>query len=224
MHILLAEDERALSRALVAMLERNDYRVDAVFDGDTALDYLTTREYDAAVLDIMMPGLDGLEVLRAARAQGITIPVIMLTAKGSIDDRVEGLDAGANDYLVKPFSVKELMARLRAMTRNLSALDESPLAVGDITLNRQTCLLVGPDGEEHLANKEFQLMELFMANPGQVFSPSRLLEEVWGVGYDDANVVWVHVSNLRKKVGLVGVASAIKTYRNQGYALVVEDE
>lgn len=223
MQLLLAEDERALSRALVAMLEKSAYRVDAVFDGCTALDCLLQNSYDAAVLDIMMPGMDGIEVVRQARAQGVRIPIIMLTAKGTVADKVEGLDAGANDYLVKPFSVKELMARLRAMTRKNDAFDATPLSVCELTLDRSTCNLSGPAGTEHLPNKEFMLLELFMNNPGQVLSPLRLLEAVWGSEQPDDNVVWVYVSNVRKKLAAVGATSHIKTFRNQGYCLIVDE-
>lgn len=135
MKVLFAEDERALSHALTTILERNSYEVEAVYDGATALDCLLGNEYDVAVLDIMMPGMNGIEVLKFARAQGVRVPVIMLTAKGTVEDKVEGLDAGANDYLVKPFSAKELMARLRALTRPINAFDATPLSVGNASLN-----------------------------------------------------------------------------------------
>ena len=224
MKVLFAEDERALSHALTTILERNSYEVEAVYDGSSALDCLLGNEYDVAVLDIMMPGMNGLEVLRFARAQGVRVPVIMLTAKGTVEDKVEGLDAGANDYLVKPFSAKELMARLRALTRPANAFDATPLSVGNISLNRTTCTLSGPAGEEHLPNREYQLMELFMEHPGEMLSMGRLLDCVWGSDApDDSNVAWVYISYLRKKLGQVGADVRIKTSRNQGYSLVCDE-
>lgn len=225
MKVLFAEDERALSHALTTILERNSYEVEAVYDGATALDCLLGNEYDVAVLDIMMPGMNGIEVLKFARAQGVRVPVIMLTAKGTVEDKVEGLDAGANDYLVKPFSAKELMARLRALTRPINAFDATPLSVGNASLNRTTCTLSGPQGEAHLPNREYQLMELFMEHPGEIISMARLLDCVWGSDApDDANAAWVYISYLRKKLGQVGVNVRIKTSRNQGYSLVCDED
>lgn len=225
MKVLFAEDERALSHALTTILERNSYEVEAVYDGATALDCLLGNEYDVAVLDIMMPGMNGIEALKFARAQGVRVPVIMLTAKGTVEDKVEGLDAGANDYLVKPFSAKELMARLRALTRPINAFDATPLSVGNASLNRTTCTLSGPQGEAHLPNREYQLMELFMEHPGEIISMARLLDCVWGSDApDDANAAWVYISYLRKKLGQVGVNVRIKTSCNQGYSLVCDED
>lgn len=225
MKVLFAEDERALSHALTTILERNSYEVEAVYDGATALDCLLGNEYDVAVLDIMMPGMNGIEALKFARAQGVRVPVIMLTAKGTVEDKVEGLDAGANDYLVKPFSAKELMARLRALTRPINAFDATPLSVGNASLNRTTCTLSGPQGEAHLPNREYQLMELFMEHPGEIISMARLLDCVWGSDApNDANAAWVYISYLRKKLGQVGVNVRIKTSRNQGYSLVCDED
>lgn len=225
MKVLFAEDERALSHALTTILERNLYEVEAVYDGATALDCLLGNEYDVAVLDIMMPGMNGIEALKFARAQGVRVPVIMLTAKGTVEDKVEGLDAGANDYLVKPFSAKELMARLRALTRPINAFDATPLSVGNASLNRTTCTLSGPQGEAHLPNREYQLMELSMEHPGEIISMARLLDCVWGSDApDDANAAWVYISYLRKKLGQVGVNVRIKTSRNQGYSLVCDED
>lgn len=225
MKVLFAEDERALSHALTTILERNSYEVEAVYDGATALDCLLGNEYDVAVLDIMMPGMNGIEALKFARVQGVRVPVIMLTAKGTVEDKVEGLDAGANDYLVKPFSAKELMARLRALTRPINAFDATPLSVGNASLNRTTCTLSGPQGEAHLPNREYQLMELFMEHPGEIISMARLLDCVWGSDApDDANAAWVYISYLRKKLGQVGVNVRIKTSRNQGYSLACDED
>ena len=225
MKVLFAEDERALSHALTTILEHNSYEVDAVYDGSAALDRLLEGGYDVAVLDIMMPQIDGLEVLRCARAQGVRTPVIMLTAKGTVEDKVEGLDAGANDYLVKPFSAKELMARLRALTRSANAFDATPLQCGNALLDRATCMLSGPNGSEHLPNREFQLMELFMERPEEMISMGTLLDCVWGSDApDDSNVAWVYISYLRKKLNSVGANVRIKTSRNQGYSLVCDSE
>lgn len=220
MRLLLAEDELELSRALTAILRHSGYEVDAVHDGLTALDHLRYQAFDAAILDIMMPGMDGIEVLRQARQSGIRLPIIMLTAKSEVADKVEGLDAGANDYLTKPFAAKELLARIRAMTRGSAAIDAATLSVGNVRLDCASCILVGPAGEEHLANREFQLMEYLMAHPESVTPTERLLSRVWG---DDAletsNVVWVYISYLRKKLVAVGANVCIRAARNQGYSL-----
>ena len=161
MRLLLAEDERSLSRALAVILERNNYTVDTVSNGEDALEYLQTGNYDGAILDIMMPRMDGITVLKKMRAIGSRIPVIMLTAKAEVDDKVLGLDSGANDYLTKPFDSKELLARLRAMTRNQSTAD-SRLQFGNIELDRATFELSSPSGSFRLANKEFQMMQMLM--------------------------------------------------------------
>lgn len=220
MRLLLAEDELELSRALTAILRHSGYEVDAVHDGLTALDHLRYQAFDAAILDIMMPGMDGIEVLRQARQSGIRLPIIILTAKSEVADKVEGLDAGANDYLTKPFAAKELLARIRAMTRGSAAIDAATLSVGNVRLDCASCILVGPAGEEHLANREFQLMEYLMAHPESVTPTERLLSRVWG---DDAletsNVVWVYISYLRKKLVAVGANVCIRAARNQGYSL-----
>lgn len=220
MRLLLAEDELELSRALTAILRHSGYEVDAAHDGLTALDHLQRQTFDAAVLDIMMPGMDGIEVLRRVRQGGICLPIIMLTAKSEVADKVEGLDAGANDYLTKPFAAKELLARIRAMTRGSAAIDAATLSVGNVRLDCASCILVGPAGEEHLANREFQLMEYLMAHPESVTPTERLLSRVWG---DDAletsNVVWVYISYLRKKLVAVGANVCIRAARNQGYSL-----
>lgn len=220
MRLLLAEDELELSRALTAILRHSGYEVDAVHDGLTALNHLQRQTFDAAVLDIMMPGMDGIEVLRRVRQGGICLPIIMLTAKSEVADKVEGLDAGANDYLTKPFAAKELLARIRAMTRGSAAIDAATLSVGNVRLDCASCILVGPAGEEHLANREFQLMEYLMAHPESVTPTERLLSRVWG---DDAletsNVVWVYISYLRKKLVAVGANVCIRAARNQGYSL-----
>lgn len=220
MRLLLAEDERMLSEALVSILTHNNYSVDAVYDGQEALDYLENGEYDGAILDIMMPKMDGLTVLRRIRAAGNTLPVLMLTAKGEIDDRVVGLDSGADDYLTKPFASKELLARIRAMTRRQPALQQPALHFGGLTLDRAEGTLHGPAGMVHLSNKEFQIIEMLMQNPGWAISSERFLEKIWGYDTESGlNTVWVYISGLRKKLTELGATVQIRASRGVGYSL-----
>lgn len=220
MRLLLAEDEKALSKALVTILERNNYSVDAVYDGQSALDYLDLGNYDAAILDIMMPNADGLTVLRKIRQQGNLIPVLLLTAKTEVDDTVEGLDAGANDYLAKPFHAKELLARIRAMTRTQTVQADSKLSIGNITLDRATFELSTSAGSFRLANKEFQMLELLMIHPRQLISSERFFEKIWGYDSDaELNVVWVYISYLRKKLAAIHANVRIQAARNAGYSI-----
>ena len=221
MRILLAEDERSLSRALVALLEKNNYSADAVYDGEEALAYLEAGNYDGLILDIMMPKLDGLEVLRRLRERGNPIPVLLLTAKAEVEDKVTGLDTGANDYLTKPFSTAELMARIRAMTRSQTGSQTgSRLRFGNITLDQTTFELSSPSGSFRLANKEYQMMELLLRNPRQLISSERFLERIWGYDSEvELNVVWVYISYLRKKLAPLQADIQIKATRNAGYSL-----
>ena len=222
MRILLAEDERSLSRAIMALLERNHYSADAVYDGEEALAYLECGNYDALILDLMMPKLDGLSVLRRLREGGNRIPVLILTAKSEVDDKVLGLDTGANDYLTKPFSTPELMARIRAMARSQTTQATSRLTFGNITLDQTTFELSSPSSSVRLTNKEFQMMELLMRNPRQRISSERFLERMWGYDSDvELNVVWVYLSYLRKKLAALQANVQIKAFRNAGYALEV---
>ena len=220
MRLLLAEDEAALSRALKAILERNNYSVDAVYDGKAALEYLESGNYDGVILDIMMPKLDGISVLREIRSKGSLIPVLLLTAKAEVDDKVLGLDAGANDYLTKPFNSRELLARIRAMTRAQTAQTNSQLHLGNVTLDRATYELSTPSGAYRLANKEFQMMELLMSNPKNLISSERFMEKIWGYDSEtEINVVWVYISYLRKKLSALHADIQIKAIRNAGYTL-----
>ena len=221
MRILLAEDERSLSRAVVALLEKNNYSADAVYDGEEALAYLEAGNYDGLILDIMMPKMDGLEVLRRLRERGDPIPVLLLTAKSEVEDKVTGLDTGANDYLTKPFSTAELMARIRAMTRSQAGGQvASRLTLGNITLDQTTFELSSPTGSFRLANKEYQMMELLLRNPRQLIPTERLLERIWGYDSDvELNVVWVYISYLRKKLSALQANIQIKATRNVGYSL-----
>ena len=222
MRILLAEDERSLARALVHILEKSNYSAEAVHDGEEALRYLETGNYDAAILDIMMPNLDGITVLKRLRAQGNTIPVLILTAKAEVDDKVLGLDSGANDYLTKPFETKELLARIRAMTRSQQSPD-TKLKMGNITLDRATFELTSPTGTFRLAKKEYQMMEMLMANPNQLISTERFMEKIWGYDAEvEINVVWSYLSYLRKKLSALDANVQIKATRNAGYSLEVK--
>ena len=223
MRLLLAEDEKSLSRALVKILEHGNYSVDAVYDGEEALDYLEAENYDGVILDIMMPKKDGLTVLKELRTKGNTIPVLLLTAKSEIDDKVAGLDLGANDYLTKPFAPPELLARIRAMLRtgaNAQAVPDNDLRLGNVTLNLARFELSTPTGHYQLANKEFQIMELLLRNQNQVISAERLLEKIWGYDTEaEINVVWVYISYLRKKLQALNADIRIRAQRNAGYVL-----
>ncbi|MCF0145153.1 MAG: response regulator transcription factor [Eubacterium sp.] len=219
MRILLAEDEKPLAKALVKIFEKNHYAVDAVYDGEEALQYLDAGNYDAVILDIMMPKKDGITVLRTLRANGNMIPVLLLTARSEVDDKVLGLDSGANDYLTKPFETKELLARIRTMTRSRNEGDVK-LRMGNIALDRSTFVLSSPIGSFQLANKEFQMMEIFLSNPRQIIPTERLMEKIWGFNSGaEINVVWVYISYLRKKLSALGADVQIKAFRNAGYAL-----
>ncbi len=220
MRLLLAEDERALSDALCTILKHNNYAVDAVYNGQDALDYLESDVYDGVILDIMMPRVDGIAVLRTLRARGCRVPVLLLTAKCDVDDKVQGLDCGADDYLTKPFVTKELLARIRAMTRRQSDLTDNSLAFGDLRLDRVSFELLAPRGKLPLTAKEFQVMEILMRHPAQVISSEQLMERVWGFESEaEINVVWTYISYLRKKLKLLGSAVSIKAVRNLGYTL-----
>lgn len=220
MRILLAEDEQSLSRALVALLEKNNYSVDAVYDGEEALNYIESGNYDAVILDVMMPKRDGISVLREARSHGYNTPVLILSAKSEVDDKVLGLDSGANDYLTKPFDIKELLARIRAITRTGEERCDSKMHFGNLTLDLATYELSAKDGYFKLANKEFQMMELLMRNPTHLISTEKFMEKIWGYDSEaEINVVWVYISYLRKKLTKIGADVEIRAHRNSGYSL-----
>lgn len=220
MRLLLAEDELSLSKALTAILKRNNYSVDAVYDGQAALDYLEAGQYDGVILDIMMPKIDGITLLRKLRQNGNAVPVLLLTAKSEVDDKVLGLDAGANDYLSKPFHTQELLARIRAMTRSQTAQSSSLMQLGNITLDQATFTLSSPSGSFRLANKEFQMLELLMSNPRHIIPTERFMEKIWGYDSEaEINVVWVYISYLRRKLTALQANIQIKATRNTGYSL-----
>ena len=217
MRILLVEDDRSLSRAVSTILQKNS--VDCVNNGQLALDYLEQDIYDAVIMDIMMPVMDGITALKNLRKRGNNIPVLMLTAKTEIDDKVEGLDNGANDYLTKPFDTRELLARLRVLTRNERQHD-SVMTLGNITLNTTTCELSSSTGSFLLTNKEYQMMLMFMNNKDQVISAEHFMEKIWDSDSDsDISTVWSYISYLRRKLEALGSDYSIATRRNMGYYL-----
>lgn len=221
MRLLLAEDEKTLARALVCILERNQYQTDAVYDGESALRSLRTGKYDAAILDIMMPKMDGLAVLEQIRENGNPIPILILSAKSEPWDRVSGLDKGANDYLGKPFSTEELLARVRAMTRDLQTTEASWPMMGNIRLNRERCELSSPTGSFCLGNKEYQVMELLMYSSEPV-SVEHFMERIWGYqNQEDGEVVTIYISYLRKKLSALQADVRIVGNRSGGYFLEV---
>ena len=220
MRLLLAEDEKELAKALAVILKHNNYSVDTVHDGEDALCYLQNGDYDGAILDIMMPKLDGLSVLRRIREDGNCIPVLILTAKSEIDDRVEGLDAGADDYLTKPFAINELLARIRAMLRRRTENVDTVLSFGDITLEPSSSMLSSGEGRTRLTNKEFQMLEMLIKADGGIISVERFMDKIWGYDSEtEQNVVWVYVSYLRKKLSTLGSSVVIEAHRNLGYSL-----
>ena len=220
MKILIAEDDVSLRRVLTAMLQKNNYCVDAVDNGADALEYLRSGIYDGAILDVMMPALDGVQVIAAARREHIATPVLLLTAKSEIDDKICGLDAGANDYVTKPFDMRELLARLRALTRLERTQIGSAVTVGNLSLNTRSFVLSGPGGSFPLANKEYQTILLFLRNPGVVIAQSRILENIWSPdSRAEENTVWTYVSYLRRKLEALEANVEIRTKRGCGYVL-----
>ena len=225
MRILLCEDEVSLAKALKIILEKNNYSVDFVYNGKEALDYLNADNYDAVIMDVMMPVMDGITALKKIRASGNCIPVLMLTAKAEIDDKVRGLDSGADYYLTKPFDTKELLAALRAITRTAAQTPDTKITYGNITLDRASFELSSQGGSFRLANKEFQMMEMLLANPHNIIPAERFMEKIWGFDSDtEINVVWVYVSYLRKKLSALGADVTIKASRNIGYSLEKKDD
>lgn len=223
MRILLAEDEKELSNALVAILKHNNYSVDPVYNGQDAFDYAISENYDVLVLDIMMPRLSGLEVLEKLRKGGIYTPVLLLTAKAEIEDRIIGLDKGADDYLSKPFAMGELLARIRAMTRRKSEFTPNLIEVGNISLNKENYELSNEKSALRLGNKEFQMLEMLMNNPKRLISAEQFMERIWGYDSEaEMNVVWVYISYLRKKLEALNANVKIKAVRGAGYTLEVE--
>ncbi len=222
MRILIAEDEVEVARALKVVLTRNRFSVDTVDNGTDALHFLQSGAYDVAVLDIMMPGMDGIQVLRQLRSEHFDIPILLLTARSEIEDRVEGLNAGADDYLPKPFAISELIARVKALSRRVSPYTPSVLSVGKTTLDCNTFELSSPEHTVRLNNKEFQMMELFMRNPHNLFSAEQLMDRIWGFDSNaEIDVVWAYIAFLRKKIKKISADIEIQTVRGAGYSLEV---
>lgn len=220
MRILIAEDEISIAKALKVMLEKNKYVVDIVHDGMEAYDYITAVAYDVLVLDIMMPKMDGIELLTVIRKQGITTPTLFLTAKAEVEDRVAGLDAGADDYLPKPFASSEFLARVRALARRSDTYLLSVLSFGNVTLDCSRYVLEADGGEVRLNNKEFQIMELFIRHPHQIFSAEHLMDKIWSSeSASETDVIWTYIGFLRKKLRQISASIEIRTVRGAGYAL-----
>ena len=223
MRILIAEDDARLLKSLVHIFELNHYAVDGVDNGEDAFDFASSDEYDGLVLDIMMPGMDGVTLLKRLRAKGITTPALFLSARCEIEQRIEGLDAGADDYLPKPFSTGELLARVRAMLRRKDHFIPDILSFHALSLNRSTYELVFEERSCALSGKEFQLMEMLMQNTGIIITAEQLITHIWGWDATvDTSVVWVHISNIRKKLEALATPVAIKFVRNAGYILEVK--
>lgn len=220
MKLLIAEDDADIAKALTALLEHNNYTVDAVANGCDAYDYCLTGNYDGIILDIMMPGMDGLEVLRALRADAINTPVLLLTAKSDVEDRVNGLDAGADDYLPKPFAAAELLARIRAMLRRKDAWQGEILEFEGLRLDLSTFELSFGQTGLRLVSREFQMLQLLMQSPGTVVSTEQFMEKIWGWDSEvEVSIVWVYISNLRKKFEKLNAPVNIKAIRGVGYCL-----
>ena len=220
MKLLIAEDEIDLAEALAAFFEKNQFTVDTVHNGADAYDYALAGGYDAVILDVMMPKLNGIEVLRRLREEGVSTPIMMLTAKAQKDDRVEGFDAGADDYLPKPFAPDELLSRVRALLRRAGEFKPTVLSFGDLRLDASSGMLECGREAVRLSGREFQLMELFLRSPRVIFSVDKIMERIWGWDSDaEINVVWVHISNLRKKLKAIGSTILIRANRGMGYVL-----
>lgn len=220
MRLLIAEDDPRLLKTLVHIFESNHFVVDRVSNGEDALDYAQSEEYDGLVLDIMMPGLDGIQVLKRLRMINITTPALFLTARTEIEQRVEGLDAGADDYLPKPFATSELLARVRAMLRRKDNFVPDLLTFNAIVLNRSTYQVSYNEQLQALSGKEFQIIEMLMQRPNTVFPTEQFMTHIWGWDTNvDISVVWVHISNLRKKLSAIGAPAEIRFVRGAGYIL-----
>lgn len=218
--LLIAEDEIDLAEALTAFFEKNQFTVDAVHNGADAYDYALGGDYDAVILDVMMPKLNGIEVLRRLREKHVGTPIMMLTAKAQKDDRIEGFDAGADDYLPKPFAPDELLSRVRALLRRGGEFKPTVLSFGDLRLDASSGMLECGREAVRLSGREFQLMEMFLRSPKVIFSVDKIMEHIWGWDSDaEINVVWVHLSNLRKKLKAIGSTVSIRANRGMGYVL-----
>lgn len=220
MRLLIAEDDNDIRKALIALLQKNNYTVDDTDNGLDAYMFASQGQYDGIILDIMMPGLDGLEVLSKLRSEKNAVPVLLLTAKSEVEDRVKGLDAGADDYLPKPFSVSELLARVRAMLRRREQYQAEILSYGDLSLNSASFELICNDQKLALSSREYQIMEMLMHAPTSIVTSDNFMEQIWGWDNDvSINNIWVYISNLRKKLQQLGTSVSIRAVRGVGYCL-----
>ena len=220
MRLLIAEDDNDIRKALIALLQKNNYTVDGTDNGSDAYMFASQGQYDGIILDIMMPGLDGLEVLSKLRSEKNAVPVLLLTAKSEVEDRVKGLDAGADDYLPKPFSVSELLARVRAMLRRREQYQAEILSYGDLSLNSASFELICNGQKLALSSREYQIMEMLMRAPTSIVTSNNLMEQIWGWDSDvSVNNIWVYISNLRKKLQQLGTSVSIRAVRGVGYCL-----
>ena len=223
--ILIAEDEKPLADALTEILKQNRYHVDAVYHGNHGLEYARSGIYDLILLDIMLPGMDGLSILKTLRKEHITTPVIILTAKSEVSDIIAGLDAGSDDYLAKPFSTGELLARIRALSRRSAAYNEEVLSCGNLSFNKSTMELCCDSDSLKLGLKESQLMELFLNNAGRIMPKDLIIEKIWGLDSDvEYNNIEVYISFLRQKMAFLGTSTQIRTVRGVGYQLEAMEE
>ena len=220
MRLLIVEDEDDMREALCCGLRKRGYAVDSSGDGAEAVQLCYINRYDLVVLDLNLPGMDGMEVLRHIQSLENHTKVLILSARSELTDKIAGLDSGASDYLTKPFAAKELLARIRSITRRQTETAQSVLGFGNITLDRRTFELKAPGGSVRLANKEYQMLEMLMMNPGALISTERFMEKIWGYNSEaEINVVWVYLSYLRKRLAAIGANVQIKATRNQGYSL-----
>lgn len=220
MRLLIADDDKDIAKALTALFEHNNFSADAVYNGNDAYDYCMEGNYDGVILDIMMPGMNGLEVLRALRHAGNKTPILLLTAKGDLDDRVNGLDAGADDYLPKPFAATELLARVRAMLRRKENYQSDLLQFEGMSLDLSTFELSFMGNTIRLVSREFQMLQLLMQAPGTIITTEQFMEKIWGWDSDvEVSIVWVYISNLRKKIEKLKAPVTIKAVRGVGYCI-----
>lgn len=223
MKLLYAEDERSMSEAVVNILKYHKYTVDTVSNGEAALDFAKAENYDGIILDVIMPKMSGLEVLKKLRESGSRVPVLLLTDKEEIEDKIEGLDTGADDYLTKPFAMGELLARVRAILSRKEDFVPDILRLGNIALNLQNYELFGNGKGFILSKLEYRMMELFMLNRGTYLSTEDLLSKIWGYNTEaNIGIVWVYISYLRKRLASIGADVEIKLKRNIGYTLVLK--
>ncbi|MGN0658407.1 MAG: response regulator transcription factor [Emergencia sp.] len=220
MRLLVAEDDPKLLKTLVHIFESSKFITDGITNGEDALAYAMSQEYDGLILDIMMPGMDGIQVLKELRKRNINTPALFLTARSEVEHRVEGLDAGADDYLAKPFATAELLARTRAMLRRKDNYTPDLLTFGQLALDRSTYQLSCGEKVQLLSRKEYQIMEMLLQKPGRIIPTEQILTHIWGWDTNvDTSVVWVHISNLRKKISAIGAPAEIRFLRHAGYVL-----